>query len=418
MRILYIAADNPAVDTILGGMHTETLGGLPAFYYPFKMLLDRGHTIDLLLYTPEEKTVVESEHFKVDNLIQIHPKNGVLPGAVEYALQLSGTVRKLLNERKYDFVYGMSEGAHLAVREAAKRGISCGLRQFGVQEMVSALEAIPNLTARRLKALKDYTYITLSLLSKKNFILATNDSSQADRLFSLLQNKKRKYEFYHWRTGVMIPPERTDPEKVLNRSYPDTYDTLALSHIGRVVEIKRQDRSVCILGELHKHGYPFHLYLVGEVRDEQMRDQIIQSARSYGVEEYVHFAGGQNQSMCRQYARNSFATLLTGDINLGNVFYEVVSEGSLLLTNNNHSLDDFMEADRNCVMYEPENAVQAAEKLIALLEDPKRVTAIRTEAYRTATERFLSIEKRFQMEVNLIEDTVNGKDTSGYPAEI
>ena len=39
MRILYITMDNPAVETILGGMHDETLSGLPAFYYPFKMLL-------------------------------------------------------------------------------------------------------------------------------------------------------------------------------------------------------------------------------------------------------------------------------------------------------------------------------------------------------------------------------------------
>ena len=42
MRILYITMDNPAVETILGGMHDETLSGLPAFYYPFKMLLARG----------------------------------------------------------------------------------------------------------------------------------------------------------------------------------------------------------------------------------------------------------------------------------------------------------------------------------------------------------------------------------------
>ena len=63
MRILYITMDNPAVETILGGMHDETLSGLPAFYYPFKMLLARGCTIDLLLYSSEPKTVVESAHF-------------------------------------------------------------------------------------------------------------------------------------------------------------------------------------------------------------------------------------------------------------------------------------------------------------------------------------------------------------------
>lgn len=68
MRILYITMDNPAVETILGGMHDETLSGLPAFYYPFKLLLERGCTIDLLLYSLEPKTVVESAHFRRENL--------------------------------------------------------------------------------------------------------------------------------------------------------------------------------------------------------------------------------------------------------------------------------------------------------------------------------------------------------------
>ena len=40
MRILYVAADNPAVDSILRGMDSESLGGLPAFYFPFQELLE------------------------------------------------------------------------------------------------------------------------------------------------------------------------------------------------------------------------------------------------------------------------------------------------------------------------------------------------------------------------------------------
>lgn len=130
MRILYIATDNPAVDTILSGMDSDTLAGLPAFYYPFKMLLDRGHTIDLLLFTPEKRRLVESEHFKKENLIQIHPGKGISPGVLDYALRISAAARRLMKERTYDFVYGMGEGSHLAVRQAAKRGIPCGLRQY------------------------------------------------------------------------------------------------------------------------------------------------------------------------------------------------------------------------------------------------------------------------------------------------
>ena len=158
MRILYVAFDNPAVDTILGGMHDEELGGLPAFYFPFKFLLERGHTVDLLLYIREEKTVVVSEHFKKENLILVHPTKKGLAASIELPFLLARETRKQIRAKKYDFVYGMTEGSHMAVRTAAWHGIPCALRQYGVQEMTAVLERIPNRLMRYSKALKDYTY--------------------------------------------------------------------------------------------------------------------------------------------------------------------------------------------------------------------------------------------------------------------
>lgn len=172
MRILYVAfGNNPAVETILGGMHDETLSGLPAFYYPFKMLLARGCTIDLLLYSSEPKTVVESAHFRRENLIQIRPRHRGALGTLELPLHLAHATRQCLRARHYDFVYGMTEGSHMAVRTAAHMGIPCALRQFGTQEMANVLETIPSGWRRQLRALKDYTYITLSMRSRKNFLL-------------------------------------------------------------------------------------------------------------------------------------------------------------------------------------------------------------------------------------------------------
>lgn len=415
MRILYIGADNPAVDTILGGMHTETLGGLPAFFYPFKMLLDRGHTIDLLLYTPDEKTVVESEHFKAENLIQLHPKNGLLPGALEYALQLSSTIRKLLNERQYDFVYGMSEGAHLAVREAAKRGIPCGLRQFGTQEMANVLEPMQSMLKRRLKALKDYTYITLSMQSKKTFLLATNDGSRADELYDILGIKEKKFPFFFWRSGVYIPQMQPAVDFETQGKYPQTYDPMALSMVNRIADVKRQDRAARILGELHKRGYPFHLYLIGTDDSPMMHEATVHAAEEYGVADYLHFEGGRSQKECRQYARNSFATLLPCEWNRVNIFYEVMGEGSVVVTNDNHSIDEFIEPDVNCLLYGEDNFAEAAEKIIALMDNPEKNKAIRAAAHRTAQEKFMSLEKRFGMEAQLVEDAAAGRDLSQYP---
>ena len=208
MRILYIAFDNPAVETILGGMHDETLSGLPAFYYPFKMLLARGCTIDLLLYSSEPKTVVESAHFRRENLIQIRPRHRGALGTLELPLHLAHATRQCLRARHYDFVYGMTEGSHMAVRTAAHMGIPCALRQFGTQEMANVLETIPSGWRRQLRALKDYTYITLSMRSRKNFLLATNDGSRADALYDILGVDRKKFAFYFWRSAVDIPAQQ------------------------------------------------------------------------------------------------------------------------------------------------------------------------------------------------------------------
>ena len=78
-------------------------------------------------------------------------------------------------------VYGtLTEGSHgRADGGGAHMGIPCALRQFGTQEMANVLETIPSGWRRQLRALKDYTYITLSMRSRKNFLLATNDGSRA-----------------------------------------------------------------------------------------------------------------------------------------------------------------------------------------------------------------------------------------------
>lgn len=415
MRILYIASDNPAVDTILNGMDDCTLSGLPAFYYPFKILLERGCTIDLLLYTVKERDVVESRCFKKENLIQIHPRKSILPGTVDFFLQMSTAARELLKTRHYDFVYGMSEGAHLAVRKAAKRGIPCGLRQFGTQEMANVLEPIQSMTLRRVKALKDYTYITLSMVSRKTFILATNDGSRADELYNILGVRKKKFQFFFWRSGVYIPDVQPGVDHEKTESYPRTYDPLALSMINRIADVKRQDRAARILGELHKKGYPFHLYLVGTDDSRVMHEATVAAAKEYGVEDYLHFEGGKSQKECRQYARNSFATLLPCEWNRVNVFYEVMGEGAVVVTNDNHSIDEFIEDGVNCLVYEEDNFSQAAEKIIELMQDPQKIESIRAAAHRTAKEKFMSLEKRFGLEAGLVIDAARDHDLNQYP---
>lgn len=416
MKILYIAFDNPAVETILGGMRDETLSGLPAFYYPLKMLLEQGHTVDMLLWSSLDHGVVESEHFKKENLIQIKPKHDGILGMLELPLRLSRETRKLLKARHYDFVYGMAEGSHMAVRTAAKMGVPCALRQFGTQEMANVLETKPKGICRWLKALKDYTYITLSMISRKSFILATNDGSRADELYDILGIKKKKFDFYFWRSAVMIPKERPEVDIEAHGNYPEEYDPLCVSMVGRIADVKRQDRAAKILGEVHKRGVKMHLYFIGYVSSNEMLAATNKVIDEYGISDYVHFVGGRPQAVCRKYARNSLATLLVSEWNRVNIFYEVMGEGSVVVTNNNHSIDEFIDDDENCIVYDTE--AEAAERLVALMNDKPKIEKLRRNAYNTATEKFMTIERRFGMEAQLVIDTAAGKDTSNYPKTI
>ena len=417
MRILYIAFENPAVDTIIGGMHDETLAGLPAFYYPFKLLLEQGHTVDMLLYSAKDYSLVESEHFKKENLIQIKPAHGGMLGSLELPFRLGRETKRLLKARRYDFVYGMSEGSHMGVRAAEKAGIPCALRQFGTQEMANVLEPMKGRLRRWLRALKDYTYITLSMISRKSFILATNDGSRADELYDILGVKKKKFDFYFWRSAVAIPPEQPLADTGATGGYPKSYDPMCLSLVNRITDVKRQDRGVRILHELHKRGYPFHMYFVGTGNHggSAMFNNVVRLAGELSLSDYIHFEGGKPQAQCHEYARNSFATLQVGEWNRVNILYEEMGQGCLIVTNNNHSVDEYLEDGFNCVMYDDEG--EAAERIIELMRDPEKCGELRRNAHLTAKEKFLSLNKRFGMEVQLVLDTAEGKKP-GFPPVI
>jgi len=232
-------------------------------------------------------------------------------------------------------------------------------------------------------------------------------------LYDILGIKKKRFSFYFWRSGVMIPNEQPIVDVDAQGNYPEYYDPMCISMVGRITEVKRQDRAAKILGELHKRGYPFHLYLVGYPTDKTMLEKTMKVAEEYGVKDYIHLTGNQSQSMCRKYARNSIATLLVSEWNRVNIFYEVMGEGSIVVTNNNHSIDEFISDGENCLVYDTES--EAAEKIIALMSNPAQQEKIRTNAHKTALEKLMTLERRFGMEAQLVIDKAEGKDTSSYP---
>ena len=412
MRILYIAMDNPAVDTILGGMHDETLAGLPAFYFPFKMLLEKGHTIDLMLISNEVHEVIESEHFKKENFFQVKMKYSGILGMLEFPRLLRRETRKRLKSQHYDFVYGMTEGAHTGVCVADKMGIPCALRQFGTREIVKDLEATKCKLLRWVKAFKNYTYITFALLGRKNFLLTTNDASHSDKLFDLLGIKNQKYDFYFWRTGIKMPFDMPQLVSGKPNGYPETYNPMCLAQIARIADEKRQDRSARIVGELHRHGYEMHMYYVGDISSQKMYESTMQIAEEYGIKDYLHFVGGKPQEQAWLYTRNAFAALLPPKHCLINTFYEDMAQGVATVASDTEEMRRYVKTNENGCLFK--TASEAAEQIIWLKSHEEAYWKLRQAAFNTAHEEFLSVEKRFGMEVQLIIDTASGNSSTSY----
>lgn len=47
MNILYVTGITPPIEAVLKG--EDGIQGLPPFYYPWKMLVDRGHKVDFVM---------------------------------------------------------------------------------------------------------------------------------------------------------------------------------------------------------------------------------------------------------------------------------------------------------------------------------------------------------------------------------
>ena len=415
MRILFIAFNNPATENIVSGMHDENLAGLPALYYPFKMLLERGNTIDLVLLTYHaDRTLVESTFFKRENFfpVQLPVDAGVL-GKLSLIQTIASATKERLEARKYDFVYGLGEGAIIGVIEAHKQGVPCAYRQFGIyNEFEHGVRARKTVLGKRIESFLHHTYAYIPMRAKMAFLLNTNDGSHQDLLFDMMKIKKH-FKYFFWRSGIRMPSERPEIVRDAQKQYPEAFDHTALVQISRYSPEKRQIRSVKILGELHRRGHEMHLYFVGNAFDENAQQTLLAEAEKWGVQAHVHFEGRQPQDRAWMYSRHALACLIPNESGLGNVFYENMAQGSMVVASKASTLDEYIENGKNGFQFVSEE--DAADHIEQMLNNEEAYWALRKNAFDTALEKFLSIEKRFGMEADLIEDAASGRSLDAYP---
>lgn len=400
MKILYVTVMWTALaEVLLEG--TDVCKGMPAFFRPLRRLVEDGHEVTMLIVEKDPAQHARPLQPKIGWMKQIRYRRclqrftacGLRKPLSEASAVWTNyrAAREILKEGGYDLVYGHgpdSEGAGVA---AARLGIPFGLRRYGD----GYYSYIKQFSLFRAICSRPSNY--WSYRRPKAFTLATNDSSQIDKVYHLLNGKKEPYPLYFWRNGYEPVPEGL----MKNTKIPeDPY----LLYVARFVREKCQDRGVRLLYEAKNQGVLLQLYLAGQQDDPVFFQEVMELAEALGVAQQVHYLGSISLPEIAAYSRHAAACLALADYsNFGNVFIEYITNGGIVLSTDNGSLDEVVRSGENGFLVR--SMTEAARVVLRLLREPGLSARVRKNAEETSRAYFLTWEERVAREIALIEET-------------
>ncbi len=402
MKILYVTGMAAPLKGILTGKTEKEINGLPGFFFPWYKLIKRGHQVDFVVISNfNEKHDIKVDWFKEENLIA----NVYDPYSENFGffrifrqakrfLKLLYYTDKAIKKNHYDFIYCKAYEGVAGNILANWHKIPSGTRSFGT----TLYPLLKNNGSFKTALKRPLEYVTFKI--KKDFFLMTDDATHGDKVYEIWKPKKEKYQFLFWRTGVEIKNIEDIPVNIQIPDHP------FLFFAARFDPWKRHDRIIKILHYLHESDIKAHLYFAGQQTSKSYFSQIEGLVEKYHLTDYVHFMGVVTQDEVKILAYHSMASIFMYDFaNIGNVFFETFAVGSIVIGLDDGVLNEFISHELNGYLINDEK--EATEAIKMLYNNPELQSSIRTEAIKTAREKFLTIDERFDKEVDLIEDIVN-----------
>lgn len=393
-----------SLENILKGK--TQIEGIPAFHLPLLKLIQKGHEVDFVLLSNFKGPYnIKVNWLKKENIIYniympYSEKKGMLRihRKVYRFFKLLFCSMKATKGNRYDLIYD-----HIGVVGqivAALRGIPTGVRWYGDSNFCYATISK---YGKFIAAFKHpLSYISFQL--PYDFFLITDDHSYGDKVYEAWAPKNKSNLLYFWKSGIeMKEIDQCQYEiEVPNVDY--------IFYAARFSRWKRQDRAIEVLKEMHLRGRKIHLYFAGHLKGGPSSLSYIEELKAkikeYELNDYVHFLGGISQDSLKIIANYSKATLLMYDIaNLCNIFYEVLSIGAVVITIDTGSLDEFIYNGKNGFLVK--NEKEACNCLELILDNPDLEKRIKENAKKTAYEKVMTADERFEKEVALIESVIN-----------
>ena len=402
MKILYITPPWYGFREILFGGE-EDIKGLPSFTLPLKGLIDSGHKVDIFLVHTErdlppfnirvkwlsEQSVVDTVHYDLE-----------IPWKLFSIINLRHKLRRLIDEKHYDFVYAHGVSTAVGRSVVVNRGIPFGQRLYGTF-LWDKIRSVGILKAAIIRAVEFFSFTT-----RKSFLLVTNDGSRGDLVVKRIYgNSSPPYSFHYWLNGVQRPTydfrdmSDVEPPEIF---YPYIF------YCARFDKWKRQDRIVSIVHKLKLRGVRVNAYFAGSFDTcsggyfESIRDM----ASDFGILDQMFFLGTINKKSIYYHHKNALASLSLYDVcNLGNSLLEMMAGGALIIVKNDGSTGDLI-IDKHNGFFVDSNE-QVVEILCSLLDSPVYSDSIRERAINESNRNILDWDSRVLNEISLINRFVN-----------
>lgn len=401
MKLLYVTPMWTALaEVLLGG--SKACKGMPAFFRPLRKLVENGHEITMLILETDPEQHRQPLCLEIDWLKKIQYRRCLkrchYTGARKPLSEVSAVwtsyraAQDILKEDRYDFVYGhdaVSEGAGLA---ASRLGVPFGLRRYGdfYYYYIKRFSMFKAICSRP----SNYW----SYRRRKAFVVATNDGSRVDEVYRMINGTREPYPLYFWRNGY----DPLDPKLLRDVKTPDGF---YLFYVARLVDWKRQDRAIQLLHEAKKLGIEVPLYLAGQKSDTAYFQGLLDLAEKLGVSSQVHYLGSISLAEVAAYSANALACLSFYDFdNFGNVFIEYMTNGGIVLSLDDGSLDEVIRSGENGFLVR--DMAEGAQVVQRLFQSPELRAQIHAKAQETAHDYFLTWDDRALKEIHLIEDAV------------
>ena len=384
--------------------------GMPAFVRPLTALLQRGHDVDLLLTSSEGRIDPDPAPILSKCDVQVVPWSNANPITQWWSvLRVWKRMDAMLAKRRYDFVYchGAASGTAGNLR-ALRWKIPCGLRLYGtVLGMWMKQMAVATTLKRWKYRATAVNWSTLEMVGwriPKKFLLITHDGSGGEMVFQ--RHGTKRYQFHHWRNGISLP-EATSGASVapVGRS-----DRPFILYVARIQQWKRQDRILNILRQLRDaHGMVVNAVFVGQIhpQNREYHAELLQRIESMGLRDQVEFTGSIPSGAVNEFYTSPHC-LCAGSLydwcNLGNAALEAVANGKILLGAGDGSLDGIVSDGVSGYLVRDD--VEAAQRIMQLIESPARRAAMQAAAARLAAERLETWDSRVEREVGLVESAL------------